>query len=114
MESNERTTPAGREPAQKPPRRVGTLTFGIVLVVSGILMLLCMFFPAMDFSWAIKLSPLALVSLGVETLLAARDGSRLKYDWVGMILCCLIVGVAMALFAAAWLFVHYPDHFFSF
>ena len=33
-------------------------------------------------------SPLALISLGIEVLLAARDGERLRYDWVGML--CLL------------------------
>ena len=45
----------------------------------------------------------------VETLLAARGGGRVKYDWVGMVLCCLIVCAALVLFAAAWCLVHDPD-----
>lgn len=91
-------------------RRVGTFTFGIVLVVTGVLMLVSMFWPAMDLSWVLRLSPLLLISLGVETLLAARGGGRIKYDWVGMILCCLIVCTALVLFVLAWYLIQYPDH----
>ncbi len=92
----------------RPCRRVGTFTFGMVLVVSGLAMLVSMFFPQLEFTWLLQLSPLALISLGVETLLAARGGGRVKYDWVGMVLCCLIVCVSLVLFAAAWCLVHYP------
>ena len=75
------------EQMPRPCRRVGTFTFGLVLVVSGLAMLVSMFFPDLKFTWLLQLSPLALISLGVETLLAARGGGRVKYDWVGMVLC---------------------------
>ena len=95
-----------------PCRRVGTFTFGIVLVAAGLAMLASMFAPRLDMTWALKLSPLALVSLGAEVLLAARGGGRVKYDWVGMLLCFLIVCASLVLFAAAWWLVHCPDSVF--
>ena len=98
--------------ASRPCRRVGTFTFGMVLVVSGLAMLVSMFFPQLEFTWLLQLSPLALISLGVETLLAARGSERVKYDWVGMLLSFLIVCTALVLFAAAWRLVHCPDSVF--
>ena len=98
--------------ASRPCRRVGTFTFGMVLVVSGLAMLVYMFFPQLEFTWLLQLSPLALISLGVETLLAARGSERVKYDWVGMLLCFLIVCASLVLFAAAWWLVHCPDSVF--
>ena len=95
--------------ASLPCRRVGTFTFGVVLVVTGAAMLVSMFFPRLELTWLLQLSPLALIGLGAEALLAARGGGRVKYDWVGMVLCCLIVCVSLVLFAAAWCLVHYPD-----
>ena len=97
------------EQMPRPCRRVGTFTFGLVLVVSGLAMLVSMFFPDLKFTWLLQLSPLALLSLGVETLLAARGGGRVKYDWVGMVLCCLIVVTALGLFTAAWTFLNCPE-----
>ena len=97
------------EQMPRPCRRVGTFTFGMVLVVSGLAMLVSMFFPQLEFTWLLQLSPLALISLGVETLLAARGGGRVKYDWVGMVLCCLIVVTALGLFTAAWTFLNCPE-----
>ena len=98
--------------ASRPCRRVGTFTFGMVLVVSGLAMLVSMFFPQLEFTWLLQLSPLALISLGVETLLAARGSERVKYDWVGMLLCFLIVCASLVRFAAAWWLVHCPDSVF--
>ena len=83
METTERTAPS--QPVG-PVRRVGTITFGLVLVVCGLAMLAAMFFPDLDLRWAIKLSPLALICLGAEVLLSARRGGRIRYDWVGMLL----------------------------
>ena len=95
--------------ASRPCRRVGTFTFGMVLVVSGLAMLVSMFFPQLEFTWLLQLSPLALISLGVETLLAARGSERVKYDWVGLLLCFLIVCASLVLFAAAWCLVDDAD-----
>ena len=69
--------------------------------------------PDLDLLWALKLSPLVLVLLGVEVLLAARQGSTMKYDWVGMLLCCLIVCTALALFSVAWWMIRDPAGIFS-
>lgn len=103
MERTERRAPAAETGTS---RRAGTFTMGLVLVTAGILMLVSLFFPRWNLSWVLKLSPLMLVSLGIETLLAARGGGRVKYDWVGMLLCCLIVCVALGLFTAAWCLAH--------
>ena len=86
----------------RPARRVGTFTFGVTLVVFGFWMLAQLFLPELDLTWCLKLSPLILVLLGVEVLLAARKNSTIKYDWVGMLLCTVTVLTALALFSAAW------------
>ena len=99
METNERTVPERQ-------RRVGTFTLGFVLVISGGLMLVSMFWPQLDLAWALKCSPLILVGLGVETLLAARGGGKVKYDWVGMVLCFVLVCAALCLYGMAWWMVY--------
>ena len=99
METTERTE------LQK-PRRVGTFTLGVVLVVSGGLMLVSMFWPRLDWEWALKCSPLILIGLGVETLLAAKGGGKVKYDWIGMVLCFVLVCAALCLYAMAWWMVY--------
>ena len=98
---------------EAPVRRVGTFTFGLVLIISGAVMLVSMFVPSLDFTLAFQLSPLMLVSLGVETLLAARRGGRVRYDWVGMVLCCVIVCTALVLYAMTWYLVYHPHAWFT-
>ena len=102
METNERTVPEKQ-------RRVGTFTLGVVRVVSGILMLVSMFWPHLDWAWVLKCSPLILIGLGVETLLAAKGGGKVKYDWVGMVLCFVLVCAALCLYAMAWWMLYHPD-----
>lgn len=92
-----------------PDRRVGTFTFGLVLVATGLGMLAALFLPQLDLTLLLRLSPLALISLGIEVLLAARDGERLRYDWVGMLLCSLIVLSAIAWFSVAWYLTNWQD-----
>lgn len=90
------------ETAARPQRRAGTFTLGIVLVAAGAGMLASLFCPALEIGWLLKASPLILVMLGVEVLLAARGGGKVKYDWLGMLLCFLLVGAGLVMYAAAW------------
>ncbi len=90
------------EGAARPQRRVGTFTLGIVLVTAGCAMLVSLLWPGLETGWLLKASPLILVSLGVETLLSARGGGRVRYDWLGMFLCFLLVGAGLVFYAAAW------------
>ncbi|MEY8389406.1 hypothetical protein AALC17_19420 [Oscillospiraceae bacterium 38-13] len=83
-------------------RRVGTFTLGIVLVAAGLAMLASLLRPGLDIGGLLKASPLILVALGVETLLSARGGGRVRYDWLGMLLCFLLVGAGLVFYAAAW------------
>ena len=90
------------EAAARPQRRVGTFTLGVVLVAAGCGMLVSLLWPAFELGWLLNASPLILVALGVETLLSARGGGKVHYDWLGMLLCFLLVGAAMVFYAAAW------------
>lgn len=108
METTERTAPeAAAYPRQ---RRVGTFTLGVTLLAAGVVMLAAMFFPKADLRWALKCSPVILICLGVETLTAAKDGGRIKYDWVGMLLCFVLTGAALCMCAAAWFVSYWPEY----
>lgn len=98
-----RTAETGGAAVQaRPQRRVGTFTLGVALVSGGLCMLASLFYPALDLTWALKCSPLILVALGVETLLSARTDGRVKYDWLGMLLCFLLIGAALCMYGAVW------------
>ncbi len=81
--------------APEPPRkvrRVGTSTMGVLLILVGITVCLALMRPGIDLTLFLRLSPLVLVALGVEVLIAARQKEvRLKYDFASMIICFLLV-----------------------
>lgn len=106
-----RTPPSPAEPrtVSGRERRVGTFTFGVVLVVAGIAMVAALFFPSLDFRLFLKLSPTVLILLGVEVLLSTRKGGRIKYDWLGMLLCFVLVLLALGMFFVVWAMIHFPD-----
>ena len=49
------------------------------------------------------------MSLGVEVLLAGRRAGKLRYDWVGMVLCFVLVTAALVFFGMAWCLVYHPE-----
>lgn len=95
---------------EAPKRRVGTFTLGLTLLGGGGVMLASTFLPEQDFSWALRLCPLILICLGVETLIAARGNGRIKYDWAGILLSFLLACGAAGLYAAAWGMDHYLEY----
>ena len=92
-----------------PYRRVGTFTFGVILVASGAAMLAAIYWPEFNLQWLLQLSPMLLISLGIETLIAAKGSQRIRYDWVGMLLCCLIVGTALCMFVVSRILLRCPE-----
>ena len=96
-------TPPPAPPAPRPVRRVGTTTMGLVLVVAGIAITAGMLNPDLDFSLLCKLSPLVLVALGVEVLIAACTArqAKLKYDVLSMFVCAFLIIAALCGAAAA-------------
>lgn len=110
METTERTGPA-IAPEKPRQRRVGTFTLGVTLVAAGGVMLAAMLFPRPELlQWVLKLSPVILILLGIETLLSARGGGKIKYDWAGMLLCFILTGAALCMCAAAWWLSWWPEH----
>lgn len=78
--------------APRKVRRVGTLTFGLVLVATGALLILRTLLPGLNLRFAASLAPAVLIVLGVEVLLyAARPDVKLKYDGVSIFLCLLVL-----------------------
>lgn len=102
-------TAAGSE--QRPQRRVGTFTLGVTLVAAGAAMLASWFWPGFQPQWLVNASPVILILLGIEVLIAAGGGGRVRYDWAGIILCFLITCAALAMYAAAWWFEANPYDF---
>lgn len=95
-------------PARRPPvRRVGTVTLGLSLIVTGLAITAYFFVPDFDIIFVAKLAPLVLVFLGAEVLWASvrRKGEeRLRLDFlaafVGFVLIC--ASLCAATLPAVW------------
>lgn len=107
----EAPSPAEAKPAPARERRVGTFTFGVTLVAAGAAMTAALFFPALDPRLLLRFSPAVLILLGAEVLLSARKDGRIKYDWLGMLLCFALVLLAVGVFFVSWLLLRFPDGF---
>lgn len=67
------------KPAEKPLRRVGSLTLGACLIAAGVFFLLYFFVPGFDVQLTLKIAPaVALVLLGCEVLFFCRPPRPLE------------------------------------
>lgn len=72
-------------------RRVGTFTFGLLILVVGVVMLIQILVPSFDAVAVAKFAPAALVLLGIEILLySARPNVKLKYDFLSVVMVFVI------------------------
>lgn len=67
-------------------RRVGSVTFGVVLIVTGILFLLHMFLPNLNYVMIFRFWPVILILLGLEVLAGTRHKSFDVLDGQGKVI----------------------------
>lgn len=92
-------------------RRVGSVTFGIVLIVTGALGLVQILLPHMDYRFILHLWPLILVLLGIEVLIASRqknveildesgkpvEQNKVVYDVPAILLTMVLTGFSLCM-----------------
>lgn len=95
-------------PARRPPvRRVGTVTLGLALIVTGLAITAYFFVPGFDIIFVAKLAPLVLVFLGAEVLWASvrRKGEeRLRLDFLAAFVAFVLICASLcaATLPAMW------------
>lgn len=97
--------PPEHKPAEKPLRRVGSLTLGACLIAAGVFFLLYFFVPGFDMQLTLKIAPaVALVLLGCEVLFFAARPGRWKYDFVSVLVCLVLMAgcFCMAMLPLLW------------
>lgn len=97
--------PPEQKPAEKPLRRVGSLTLGACLIAAGVFFLLYFFVPGFDVQLTLKIAPaVALVLLGCEVLFFAARPGRWKYDFVSVLVCLVLMAgcFCMAMLPMVW------------
>ena len=101
-------------------RRVGTVTFGIMLVVTGVLFLVHLFLPVLDVRIIIQFWPLILIMLGVEVLLGSRQKAyevrnekgqtieqcKVIYDVSAIVLTLVLTGFSMIMGLIDFIMLH--------
>lgn len=85
-------TPSG---SPRRVRRVGTVAFALTLIGVGVLLLVRVFVPGFDVLSVLKFAPVILIILGVEVLIySARPDVTLRYDFLSMFVCFLLLVAA--------------------
>lgn len=102
--------------------RVGTVTFGLVLVATGAVFLAHLLLPRLDYRAAFRFWPLSLITLGTEVLLGSRQKSfeirdeagklleenRVVYDVAAIVLTAALTVFSMFMGVLEWsLHYHY-------
>lgn len=95
-----------KAPAAKPiQRRVGSVTLGVCLAVTGICFLCYHFVPGFDWQLVLKIAPAAgLILLGGEVLYFACRPEKWKYDFLSVLVCLLLMGgcFGLSMLGAVW------------
>lgn len=99
-------------------RRVGSVTFGTVLIAIGILVLCHMFFPAFHYYTIYRFWPVILILLGFEVLAGSRqkcyeiidsegrvvEQSKIVYDVPAILLMITLTGFSMCMALIDWVY----------
>ena len=89
-------------------RRVGTFTTGIILVMFGILFLLRLISPNINYLLIASLWPLVLIIIGIEIIVAyiINKEEILKYDFGAILLIIMVSIFAMGMGCMEYVITH--------
>lgn len=89
-------------------RRVGTFTTGIVLVMFGIMFLLRLIYPSINYLLIASLWPLVLILLGIEIIMAYLINKEeiMKYDFQAIILIIFVSLFSMGMGGMEYIITH--------
>lgn len=99
----------------KRTRRIGSITLGITLILSGGVFLINMFFPAFNTVIVLKFWPIILIILGLEVIveqkLAKGDDVHYKYDFASIFMIAATCFFSMIMAGLEFLFKAGFAHF---
>ncbi|MEG0221383.1 MAG: hypothetical protein RR702_03190 [Clostridia bacterium] len=91
-EITEKTNEVKREVVVE--KRIGTMTFGVTLIIFGIILLIQMCIKVDIIKYIMMLWPAIFIAIGVETIyLSTKKNIKLKYDILSIILLCILLFV---------------------
>lgn len=78
--------------------RVGSITFGVLLILFGSLFLVQAFIPALEYTMIIRFWPCVFILLGVEVLVSScKEGTTYTYDGMAIFLTILLTVFAFVM-----------------
>ena len=94
--------------------RVGTITFGCILILLGILLLLHLFIPALTYTAILNYWPVILIALGIEILIANFRSSKVvfTYDGWSIFLMFMVLIFTACMGILDWILVNCPEHIY--
>lgn len=96
-------------------RRIGTVTFGLLLIVFGVLFMIHMVYPMISYEFIFRLWPLVFIVLGGEVLAGSfRAEEKFVYDGAAIFLMIVLIIFAMTMAGVDWMFAHTPVRGFYF
>lgn len=82
----------------KPTRRIGTISFGILLILFGLMFILHLFIPSISYLFIFRLWPCIFIFLGIEILAGnKKENCTFVYDKTAIFLCLILTFFAMAM-----------------
>jgi len=92
-------------------RRVGTFTTGLVLVMFGVMFLLRLINPSIDYLKIASLWPLVLILLGIEIIVAYLINKEeiMKYDFGAIVLIIMLSFFAMGMGCMEYVLTHISE-----
>lgn len=94
--------------------RVGTITFGTILIILGVLLILHVFIPALSYEAILNFWPAVLILLGIEILTANFRSEKINfvYDGWSIFFLFLTLGFTMLMGILDYILVNLPDTFY--
>jgi heme O synthase-like polyprenyltransferase len=89
-------------------RRVGTFTTGIILVIFGVMFLLRLIYPNINYLAIASLWPLILILVGIEIIAAylLNKEAMIRYDFSAIILIIILSFFAMGMGCMEYIITH--------
>lgn len=100
------------KPASTKIHRVGSITFGVVLIILGVLLLLQLIIPALTYTAILNFWPATLILLGLEVLIAnmRSDQVAFQFDGWSIFFLFMILGFTICIGMLDFVLVHFPQH----
>lgn len=104
------SVPMQEAPAVQRTRRVGSVTFGLTLILFGVLFLINIMLPALHYEVIFRLWPVVFIFLGIEILAenhrSNAEKCRFVYDFPAIIMLVLLLLFAMMMAAVDYAFTY--------